>query len=81
MRLTREQAETYSEEDEDPAKVWAIVHAAEREGRLRRTHHLAPSQSERIIQHLDMVIAALGRALVKLGEGLEHLAERDHTRT
>jgi hypothetical protein len=37
MRLTREEAEHYYEEDEDPSKVFEIFDGAEREGRLGNT--------------------------------------------
>jgi hypothetical protein len=43
MRLTREQAQHYSEEDEDPEKVFAAFDAAEREGRLRQTRAARPA--------------------------------------
>jgi poly-gamma-glutamate capsule biosynthesis protein CapA/YwtB (metallophosphatase superfamily) len=77
MRLTREQAQHYSEDDEDPGKVFAAFDAAEREGRLHLTapHHGAP-WAEKLREAIAEIVATAGRALEKAGKAMEHAAHR-----
>jgi hypothetical protein len=76
MRLTREQAQHYSEEDEDPEKVFAVFDTAEREGRLRRTAPHGPSWIEKLRDGLAETLAAIGKGLEKAGKAMEHAADR-----
>jgi hypothetical protein len=76
MRLTREQAQHYSEEDEESEKVFAVFDAAEREGRLRRTAPGGGSWIERLRDGLAEALSALGKGLEKAGKAMEHAAER-----
>jgi hypothetical protein len=63
MKLTREEARSYQEDDEDPGKVFAAFDAAEREGRLGVT---APQGQPRV--KLRDKVAAVLRHLAKVIE-------------
>ena len=76
-----EEARQFYEEDEDPAKVFALFDAAKREGRTGRT---APPESRQHLIPLRVLLGELGRELARelrelrlrdrLAAGLRHLA-------
>jgi hypothetical protein len=66
-----EEARQFYEEDEDPAKVFAIFDAAKREGRLGRT---APPQSQQHPVPLRVLLAAMA---AELRRDLRELQLRD----
>lgn len=66
-----EEARQFYEEDEDPAKVFAIFDAAKREGRLGRT---GPPQSR---QHLVPMRVLLAAMAAELQRDLRELQLRD----
>lgn len=76
MRLTREQAQQYSEEDEEPEKAFAAFDAAERQGRLRRTAPHGRSWIEKLRDGLAEALAAVGKGLERAGKAMEHAADR-----
>jgi hypothetical protein len=76
MRLTREQAQHYSEDDEDPEKVFAAFDAAEREGRLGRTAPHGQPWVKMLRDGLADALEAIGKGLERAGKAMEHVAHR-----